>query len=185
MSSSSPLNVADMNRRSVLKGAGAGLAGTALASTAPSAARAALPAEHPANPPARAQQQVRHGVHGCAERPAHLLRLVAQRLGPVAVQPEPLVNPEPDGLVDIAGPTLVKRNNTTYVAYHGNDGRMRITEVGNAFDRENHLGAFYHPIASDNGRAAAPSFGTDGGTEYMFYEAGPRLQARICIARAG
>jgi hypothetical protein len=99
--------------------------------------------------------------------------------------PTPLVSPEGDGLTDIAAPTLVKRNNTTYVAYHGNDGRMRITEVGDAFDRENHLGVFYSPVASDNGRAAAPSFGTDGGTPYMFYEAGPRLQARICIARAG
>ena len=98
--------------------------------------------------------------------------------------PTPLVGPEADGLTDIAAPSLVKRNNTTYVAYHGNDGRMRITEVGNAFDREVHLGVFYSPGASDNGRAAAPSFGTDGGTPYMFYEAGPRLQARICIARA-
>ncbi|MCY1141994.1 hypothetical protein OWR29_28710 [Actinoplanes sp. Pm04-4] len=96
----------------------------------------------------------------------------------------PLVNPEPDGLTDISGPSLVTRNNTTYVAYHGNDGKMRITEVGNAFDRENHLGVFYSPAASDNGRAAAPSFGTDGGVQYMFYEAGPRLNARICIARA-
>jgi hypothetical protein len=96
----------------------------------------------------------------------------------------PLVNPEPDGLTDISGPSVVVRNNTTYVAYHGNDGKMRITEVGNSFDRENHLGVFYSPAASDNGRAAAPSFGTDGGVPYMFYEAGPRLQARICIARA-
>jgi hypothetical protein len=98
--------------------------------------------------------------------------------------PTPLVNPEPDGVTDISGPTLVFRNNTTYLAYHGSDGKMRITEVGNDFDREVHLGVFYSPIASDNGRAAAPSFGTDGGVEYMFYEAGPRLSARICIARA-
>ncbi|MEU4422084.1 hypothetical protein AB0F81_15775 [Actinoplanes sp. NPDC024001] len=96
----------------------------------------------------------------------------------------PLINPEPDGLTDISGPTVVVRNGTTYVAYHGNDGKMRITEVGNGFDRENHLGVFHSPAASDNGRAAAPSFGTDGGVEYMFYEAGPRLSARICIARA-
>lgn len=95
-----------------------------------------------------------------------------------------LVNPEGDGVTDIAAPALVKRNNTTYIAYHGSDGKMRITEVGNAFDRENHLGVFYSPIASDNGRAAAPSFGTDGGVQYMFYEAGARLNARICIARA-
>jgi Fe-S cluster biosynthesis and repair protein YggX len=98
--------------------------------------------------------------------------------------PTPLVNAEPDGVTDIAGPTLVFRNNTTYLAYHGSDGKMRITEVGNDFDREVHLGVFYSPIASDNGRAAAPSFGTDGGVEYMFYEAGQRLSARICIAKA-
>lgn len=96
----------------------------------------------------------------------------------------PLVNPEPDGLTDISGPTLVKRNGTTYVAYHGNDGRMRITEVGNEFNRENHLGVFHSPIAADEGRVASPSFGTENGAEYMFYEAGPRLSARICIARA-
>lgn len=96
----------------------------------------------------------------------------------------PLINPEPDGLTDISGPHVVVRNGTTYVAYHGNDGRMRITEVGNAFDREIHLGVFHTPIPSDNGRTAAPSFGTESGTEYMFYEAGARLNARICIARA-
>ncbi|WP_240670398.1 hypothetical protein [Actinoplanes solisilvae] len=95
----------------------------------------------------------------------------------------PLVNPEPDGLTDISGPSLVSRDGTTYVAYHGNDGKMRITEVGNGFDRENHLGVFHSPVASDNGRTAAPSFGTDGGVPYMFYEAGPRLNARICVAR--
>jgi hypothetical protein len=98
--------------------------------------------------------------------------------------PTPLVNREPDGQGDIAGPSLVKRNGTVYVTYHGSDGRMRITEVGNAFDRENHLGVFHSPIASDNGRTAAPSFGSMNGKEYMFYEAGQRLNARICIAKA-
>ncbi|WP_230465434.1 hypothetical protein [[Actinomadura] parvosata] len=96
----------------------------------------------------------------------------------------PLVNPEPDGVAGIAGPTLVKRNGTVYVAYHGNDGKMRITEVGPAFDKEVHLGVFHSPIASDGGRVAAPSFGSQDGVEYMFYEAGPRLSARIRIARA-
>lgn len=58
------------------------------------------------------------------------------------------------------------------------------TEVGNAFHQEVHLGVFHSPIASDNGRVAAPSFGTQDGVDYMFYEAGQRLHARICIARA-
>jgi hypothetical protein len=96
----------------------------------------------------------------------------------------PLVNREPDGQGDISGPALVKRNGTVYCTYHGSDGKMRITEVGNNFDKENHLGVFHTPIASDNGRTAAPSFGSMDGREYMFYEAGARLSARICIARA-
>jgi hypothetical protein len=98
--------------------------------------------------------------------------------------PNPLVSPAADGVVDISGAHLVKRNGTAYIAYHGSDGKMRITEVGNGFDKEVHLGVFHSPIASDNGRTAAPSFGTDGGKEYMFYEAGARLSARICIACA-
>ncbi|MEH1013264.1 hypothetical protein V6U90_09145 [Micromonospora sp. CPCC 206060] len=98
--------------------------------------------------------------------------------------PQPLISPSGDGLTDISAPHLMHRNNTTYVVYHGNDGKMRLTEVGNSFDREVHLGVFHSPIASDNGRVAAPTFGTDGGVSYMVYEAGPRLDARICVARA-
>jgi Fe-S cluster biosynthesis and repair protein YggX len=96
----------------------------------------------------------------------------------------PLVNREPDKMTDIAGPALVKRNGTVYCTYHGSDGKMRITEVGNNFDKEIHLGVWHTPIASDEGRTASASFGTMAGKEYMFYEAGPRLGARICIAKA-
>ncbi|MGW0507117.1 hypothetical protein [Micromonospora sp. NPDC003241] len=97
--------------------------------------------------------------------------------------PNPLVSPAGDGLTDISAPHLLKRNGTAYLAYHGNNGNMYLTEVGNNFDREVHLGVFHRPIASDNGRVASPAFGTDGGVSYMLYEAGPRLNARICVAR--
>lgn len=101
--------------------------------------------------------------------------------------PTPLVSPGADGQTDISGPHLLSRNGTTYAVYHGNGGDMFLTEVGNNFDRETHLGVFHYALdgAPDNGRSAAPSFGTDGGVEYMFYEAGPRLQATIAVARAG
>jgi hypothetical protein len=98
--------------------------------------------------------------------------------------PEPLVSPSGDGLTDISAPHLLHRNGTAYVVYHGGDGRMHLTEVGNDFDREVHLGVFHSPVTSDRGRVASPSFGTDGGVSYMIYEAGPRLDARICVARA-
>lgn len=60
------------------------------------------------------------------------------------------------------------------------------TEVGNNFDREVHLGVFHRAMDAwpDLGRSAAASFGTDGGVNYMFYEAGPRLEGNIAVARA-
>lgn len=102
------------------------------------------------------------------------------------VDPVPLISPGPDGQNDLSGPHLLRRNGTTYVAYHGNSGNMFLTEVGNNFDREVHLGIFHPPLTGppDSGRSAAPSFGTDGGVQYMFYEAGPRLGASIAVARA-
>jgi hypothetical protein len=100
--------------------------------------------------------------------------------------PVPLVNPGPDGQTDIAAPAVLKRNGTVYVVYHGNGGNMFLTEVGNNFDKEIHLGVFHRAMAGapDSGRSASPSFGSDGSVNYMFYEAGPRLAATIAVARA-
>ena len=100
--------------------------------------------------------------------------------------PTPLVTPGPDAQTDISGAALLKRNNTAYIVYHGNGGDMFLTEVGLGFDKEIHLGVFHYALAGapDSGRSAAPSFGTDGGVDYMFYEAGQRLSATIAVARA-
>ena len=100
--------------------------------------------------------------------------------------PNPLVSPAADGQSDLSGPHLLYRNNTTYVVYHGSSGDMFLTEVGNNFDKEVHLGVFHAALsgAPDNNRSAAPSFGTDGGVQYMFYEAGQRSGTKIAVARA-
>ncbi|MEU0559928.1 hypothetical protein [Dactylosporangium maewongense] len=100
--------------------------------------------------------------------------------------PNPLVSPAADGQTDLSGPHLLYRNNTTYVVYHGSSGDMFLTEVGNNFDKEVHLGVFHAALsgAPDNNRSAAPSFGTDGGVQYMFYEAGQRSGTKIAVARA-
>ena len=101
----------------------------------------------------------------------------------------PLINPQDVGATNIGAPTIAERNGSTYVIYHTNieaGGSMRITEVGNNFDKRNHLGVFHAPLAGapDNGRCAAAAFGTDGGVEYMIYEAGERLAGSIAIAKA-
>ncbi|MCK2238601.1 MULTISPECIES: hypothetical protein [unclassified Crossiella] len=99
---------------------------------------------------------------------------------------QPLIRPEEVGRTNLSGPHVLFRNDSAYVVYHTDQGGMRITEVGKDFSRRNHLGAFHTPLntAPDNGRSAAPSFGSDGGREYMFYEAGDRLGGNIAIARA-
>jgi hypothetical protein len=99
---------------------------------------------------------------------------------------QPLVTGADVGATNLSGPHVVWRNGTTYVVFHSDLGRMHIVEVGNDFSVRRPLGTFHTPLAGspDLGRSAAPSFGTDGGVEYMFYEAGARLDATIAIARA-
>lgn len=101
---------------------------------------------------------------------------------------EPLVRHGDVGAVNVGGPHLLHRNNSTYVVYNKDKesgGDLMITEVGNDFSLRRHLGVFYdsHGSAPENGRAASPSFGTDRGVPYMIYEAGERLAGSIAMAR--
>jgi hypothetical protein len=101
---------------------------------------------------------------------------------------QPLIRHSDVSAVNVGGPHLLYRDNTTYVVYNKDKesgGDLMITEVGNDFSRRNHLGVFYNSRSSapENGRAAAPSFGTDGGVPYMIYEAGERLSGSIAMAR--
>ncbi|PSL00543.1 hypothetical protein CLV63_10117 [Murinocardiopsis flavida] len=100
--------------------------------------------------------------------------------------PDPLVHHADVGLTNLSGPHVIERGGSTYVAYHTDKGDIRLTEVGTDFGLRRHLGVVHRPMpgAPDSGRSAAPSYGSDGGTEYMFYEAGGRLTATIAIARA-
>ncbi|GGW97859.1 hypothetical protein GCM10010297_19160 [Streptomyces malachitofuscus] len=102
---------------------------------------------------------------------------------------QPLIRHGDVGAADVGGPHLLHRAGSTYVVYNkdrGSGGDIMITEVGDDFTRRNHLGVFYDSRSSapDNGRAAAPSFGTDRGVPYMIYEAGDRLAGSIAVARA-
>lgn len=105
-----------------------------------------------------------------------------------AFDPAPLIDHAAVGASDVSGAHLLQRDGNTYVVYHtdkGSGGNILITEVGADFSRRNHLGVFYDSgtAAPENGRAAAPSFGTDRGVPYMIYEAGERLSGSIAMAR--
>ncbi|MFD6100905.1 hypothetical protein ACFWF4_31685, partial [Nocardiopsis flavescens] len=99
---------------------------------------------------------------------------------------DPLIRHSDVGVSDISSPHLVLRGGRTLVVYHTSAGDIRATDVGADFSRREHLGTVHTPMAGppDSGRSAAPSFGSDGGVQYMFYEAGHRLGATIAIARA-
>lgn len=102
--------------------------------------------------------------------------------------PNPLIDHAQVGAVDVSAPHLLTNASSSYVVYHcdkGSGGNILITEVGNDFSKRNHLGVFYNSLdtAPENGRAASPSFGTDGGVPYMIYEAGERLSGVIAMAR--
>jgi len=90
--------------------------------------------------------------------------------------------------VNIGGPHLLTRGGSAFVVYNKDKesgGDLMITEVGKDFTLRRHLGRFYDSAngAPDNGRSAAPSFGTEGGVPYMVYEAGERLKGSIAVAR--
>ena len=99
---------------------------------------------------------------------------------------QPLISPAFDGTTQLSSPHVLNRNGTTYVVCHGSTGKMYLVEVGNDFTQSTYRGVFHTPRTTgpDNGRSAAPSFGNEGGVEYMLYEAGARLDATIAIARA-
>ncbi|MGW7353305.1 hypothetical protein [Streptomyces sp. NPDC054784] len=101
---------------------------------------------------------------------------------------EPLIRHSDVGAVNVSAGHLLHRNGSTYVVYHtdkGSGGNILITELGDDFSRRDHLGVFYDSgsAAPENGRAAAPAFGTDHGVPYMVYEAGERLKGSIAVAR--
>ncbi|MFI0820813.1 hypothetical protein ACH4TX_32430 [Streptomyces sp. NPDC021098] len=101
----------------------------------------------------------------------------------------PLVRHSDVGAVNVGGPHLLTRNGSAYVVYNKDKesgGDIMITEVGADFSRRRHLGVFYKSRsgAPENGRAAAPAFGTDRGVPYMVFEAGERLKGSIAVARA-
>ncbi|MGW7695161.1 hypothetical protein ACWGMA_41170 [Streptomyces asiaticus] len=100
----------------------------------------------------------------------------------------PLVRHSDVGAVNVGGPHLLTRNGSAYVVYNKDKesgGDLMITEVGADFSLRRHLGVFYNSRSGppENGRSAAPSFGTDHGVPYMIFEAGERLQGSIAVAR--
>ena len=95
-------------------------------------------------------------------------------------QRAPLVTPLASEGTGLSGPHLFRWNGCSCVAYHGSNGHVSVADVGASFDHQTHLGVLYDDPSGL--RAAAPSFISANGRMYMFYEQGPRLDAKIAYA---
>lgn len=124
------------------------------------------------------------GIHNRSRR----IRLaVSQDARNWTVDQQPLISPFPEVGSSISGPQyLTWRDDGHYVAYHGSNGDIYVTEVGPRFDQSNHLGILYRSTegAPDNGRAASPTFIVEGSTLHLFYESGGRNKSTIAHAVA-
>ncbi|MBN1413233.1 MAG: glycoside hydrolase family 88 protein [Spirochaetales bacterium] len=96
-----------------------------------------------------------------------------------------LVSPQADHAGNLAGPFYFPFENRHYVIFHASSGNIYSAEVGENFDRENHLGIFYNPNpgAPEEDKAADGFPIIADGKWYMFYTAGPRLSQMITLAR--
>lgn len=108
-----------------------------------------------------------------------------------ACQNTPLITPNAaEGSVasgpQISSPHYFPWNGKHYVTYNAGSGNLHITEVGDNFTLETHLGALYSPSsgAPEYGRVGAATYRTVGTTMYMFYEVGQRSQTKIALAKA-
>jgi hypothetical protein len=95
-------------------------------------------------------------------------------------QKTPLITPQASEGTGISGPHLFRWGGCSCVAFHGSSGQVSVADVGPAFDRQTRRGVLYEDPSGL--RAAAPSFISADGLMYMFYEQGPRLDARIAWA---
>jgi hypothetical protein len=123
---------------------------------------------------------------GLGGRERRIRLAISQDARQWTVQDEPLITPDPAEGTSISGATYFPWESGHYIAYHGSSGNIFVTEVGAAFDQENHLGLLYRPstTAPENGRAAAPVFVPFGDELHLLYEAGQRGSTTIAHAVA-
>ncbi|MCC5947079.1 MAG: S-layer homology domain-containing protein [Nitriliruptoraceae bacterium] len=97
------------------------------------------------------------------------------------VDDRPLVRAHPAEGTSVSGGFYWQFNGGHYIVYHGSSGRIFVTDVGEDFSREEHLGVLYEPptTAPHNGRAAAPFMVEDGDRIHMFFETGRRGSTTI------
>jgi hypothetical protein len=97
---------------------------------------------------------------------------------------EALVSPGQDEGKHLGAPAYWVNNGRHYIVYHSVSGNIHLTEVGDDFSLENHMGVFYDPDTSfpEFNKAADPFLFYEEDRWHMFYTAGSRLEQTIAYA---
>ncbi len=103
------------------------------------------------------------------------------------VRPTPVVTPGSLDAGNVSAGNLWEHGGQLYVIYHASSGKIfartidpTLTTVGAPVLLHQSSG-----VGADTGRVASPEIVTEGGTTYLFYEAGARLDATVAYATAG
>lgn len=117
---------------------------------------------------------------------ARRIRLaVSNDLRSWTVKPNVVVNPTIEDGNNVSAGTLVTFGGQLYIAYHGSTGKITARTIDSSLTTVGAPQLLYGPGrgAPSSARSAAPEFVDAGGYTYMFYEAGPRLDAKISYAK--
>lgn len=110
-------------------------------------------------------------------------------------QREPLISPPPGtGVTQVGAPWYFPYQGRNLVLFHGDQTNealkdvisdIYVADVGQGFDREEHLGLFYSrtDVSDDNRRVSDPMLMEEDGRYRLFLSAGPRLGQNIVVAR--
>lgn len=100
------------------------------------------------------------------------------------VDPDIIVSPVSGDGGNVSAGTLVNWGGQNYVAYHGSTGKIMVRPIDTSLSTVGAPELLYgYGRGGFSSRAAAPEFVTAGGYEYLFYEAGDRLDAKVSYAK--
>ena len=109
---------------------------------------------------------------------------VSDNLRTWTVDPDIIVSPVDGDGGNVSAGTLVNWGGQNYVAYHGSTGKIMVRTIDTSLSTVGAPELLYgFGRGGFSSRAAAPEFVSSGGYEYLFYEAGDRLDAKVSYAK--
>lgn len=102
------------------------------------------------------------------------------------VRPDPIVTPGSLDAGNVSAANLWEWDGQLYVIYHASSKKIFARTIDETLSTVGEPELLYQSsgVGEDAGRTASPEVVTDGGTTYLFYERGDRLDATVAYATA-